>query len=234
MKISSLWQSHAVKLILAYLIILLAVVAVGYLLFHYSSNTRDSFEYTHAGSISCDTVNNQILIFDRYYNIRHVVDDSIAGASVFPHMLAQLQLIRTRAVRHYQAFTYFVQVQFILNIVKALLIGITTALGLFTLRSGWEKTNRFILHLGFIFTGSIAFVQLGASVFNLETNVHNNEQKLIVYRNLETDIFLFLATGTTNHNKHPDARAYSRFIDREIIKHYNLEYISDKLEKNNL
>ena len=132
-----------------------------------------------------------------------------------------------RKQNFFDTIIFFLRAQFILNILKGILIAMTTAIGLYIFRLGWEKSNKSVIHLGFIFTGIITCIQVITAGFNIDQNVHTNKQLIKAHNKLESDILLYMITEETNFNVKSDIKEYCRFIDKELALLYTISVSLD-------
>ena len=131
---------------------------------------------------------------------------------------------------HNNTFKYFTQLQMMLNVLKSILIGLITTIGLYLLKMGWEKANNVVLHLEFVFAGMLGTVQAIHTTFNIDHNIHTNKERTIMYQQLETSILKHTNIDSVEYTIHIINKLnsfYTITFDLENIPddQYNIEYL---------
>jgi hypothetical protein len=217
------------KIVILLSTILLFFVLILMILGMYSNSVSNKLSSTNNKTYEIKKENDSTYIINNETDTKYLVLDTVSKSPYFNHIFNQLKVLNYRQNKHFNTFEYFTTLQFTFNVLKSLLIGLTTAIGLYLLKNGWEKSSVVVLRLAFIFAGIYASVETIQITFNVEKNIHSNKEKSVIYHNLETDVLSFVGTGKPNHGEDVSIIEYSNYIDRELIKHYNISFDLDNI-----
>lgn len=199
-------------------------------LFVYSSDISDELSKRNEKEYFLKGVDSEKVIYDKVSDNTHVISTEIdSDGEDFTHLFYQLTEVRNRYNSHYNTMIFFIRMQFISNIVEGILIGLTTMFGLYLVKTGWERANKYIMYLAFMMAGILTSLEIINATFNMETNVADNKEMCKVYRNLETDIIMSVTTGKQYAGENLTIKKYSNFIDQELIRNYSITFDLDNI-----
>lgn len=176
-------------------------------------------------------------VYDSKSKNTHIISKKIDTENEdFIHLFYQLTEIRNRYNAHYNTMIYFIRMQFISNIVEGILIGLTTMFGLYLVKTGWERSNKYLMYIAFMLAGILTSLEIINTTFNMDENIRDNKEMCKVYRNLETDVISFVTTGKEYIGKELSLKKYSNFIDDQLKMNYNITFDLDNIpeEKYNI
>ena len=169
-------------------------------------------------------------VYDIKYELTHKISKEIDyNGEDFTHLFYQLNVIRNRFLSHHNTMIFFIRIQFVFNILEAILIGLTTVFGLYVVKTGWEKANKHVMYSAFILAGLLTSLETVNKTLNMEQNISENKNYCKIYKNLETDIITYITTGKEFAGEDITIKKYSNFIDQELIRNYDITFDLDNI-----
>ena len=100
-------------------------------------------------------------IYDKVSDNSHKISTEIdSKGEDFIHLFYQLTEIRNRYNSHHNTMIFFIRIQFISNVIEGILIGLTTMFGLYLVKTGWERANKYMMYMAFMLAGILTSLEI--------------------------------------------------------------------------
>jgi hypothetical protein len=217
-------NSFAIQVVIITILIYSSLGFIAYGVHSYTNNEADKLHSAENTGLYLKEENNCMVLIDSINNNTYNIHNCISKEESFSRLLSQLRIVRNRYMKHSETMTFFMQQRYLFNALQAIMIMVTTIIGLYIAKEGMEKSNKLIIITFFIFGGCLAFVELVPSTLNIDHNIENNKRKCKVYRNMETDILTYISINEVVDTENVTMNNFIHDIDNQLKHEYNIAF----------